>query len=153
MALSMSVRHGLAAVLLLVVAGCGGDSPPPREVRLLAPADLAGDATSFERRTGCRVDLRVYDAGEDLSAIARRRNVDVVAGPVPPGLKPHDSVELVRITLDRGLEVTVPKHLAAAFDKPTRPAGRRSTRWTIRRGAGNLDCARRWVSYATSDRP
>jgi hypothetical protein len=150
MALSMSARRTLAAVLLLALAGCGEESPPPREVRLLAPADLVDDVTSFERRTGCRVDARVYDAGEDLSAIARRRNVDVVAGPVPPGMKAHDSVELVRITLEPGLEVTVPKRLAAAFDKPTRPAGHRSTRWTIRRGAQNPGCARLWVSYATS---
>lgn len=150
MALSMSVRRPLAAALLLALAGCGGDPAPPREVRLLAPADLVDDVTSFERRTGCRVDLRVYDAGEDLPAIARRRNVDVVAGPVPPGMKAHDSVELVRITLEPGLEVTLPKRLAAAFDKPARPAGRRSTRWTIRRDAENLDCARLWVSYATS---
>jgi hypothetical protein len=150
MALSMSVRRVLAAPLLLALAGCGGDPAPQREVRLLAPADLVDDATSFERRTGCRVDVRVYDAGEDLSAIARRRNVDVVAGPVPPGLRPHDSVELVRITLEPGLEVTVPKSLAGAFDEPARPAGRRSTRWTIREGADNPDCARLWVAYATS---
>jgi hypothetical protein len=150
MALSMSVRRPLVAALLLILAGCGEESPPPREVRLLAPADLVDDIAGFERRTGCRVDLRVYDAGEDLSAIARRRNVDVVAGPVPPGLKPHDSVELVRITLEPRLEVTVPKRLAGAFDKPTRPAGRRSTRWTIRRDAENRECARLWVSYATS---
>lgn len=150
MARSMSVRRTLAAALLLLLAGCGDQSAPPREVRLLAPADLVGGVPSFEHRTGCRVDLRVYDAGEDLSAIAHRRNVDVVASPVPPGLKPHDSVELVRITLVAGLEITVPKRLAGAFAKPARPAGRRSTRWTIRRGAENAGCAKLWLSYATS---
>ncbi len=150
MRLSMAVRLVLAAALLLVLAGCGGSGAPRRELRLLAPADLVGDVRSFERQTGCRVDVRAYDAGEDLVAIARRRDVDVVAGPVPRGMKPHDSVALVRIALEPGLEITVPERLAAAFDKPTRPAGRRSTRWRLREAGDNPECARRWVAYATS---
>jgi hypothetical protein len=150
MPVSMAVRPLLAAVLLLALAACGGDEPPQPEVRLLAPADLAEDVSSFERATGCRVDLRVYDEGEDLDAIARRRDVDVVAGPAPPGTQPHDSVELVRVTLERGLEIMVPKRFARAFAKPARPAGRRLTRWTIRENGDNPGCARRWVAYATS---
>jgi hypothetical protein len=149
MPLSMAVRLLLAAVLLLL-SGCGEERPASREVRLLAPADLVEDLPSFERATGCRVDLRVYDEGEDLPVIARRRNVDVIAGPAPPGTEPHDSVEFVRITLERGLEITIPKRFARAFAKPARPAGRRSTRWTIREDGDNPDCARRWVAYATS---
>jgi hypothetical protein len=146
----MAVRLLLAAALLFVLSACGGDEPPRREVRLLAPADLVEDVSGFERATGCRVDLRVYDEGEDLPAIARRRDVDVVAGPPPPGTKPHDSVALVRVTLERGLEITVPRRFARAFAKPARPAGRRLTRWTIREDGDNPDCARRWVAYATS---
>jgi hypothetical protein len=150
MPLSMAVRPLLAAVLLLVLSACGGDEPPRREVRLLEPADLVEDVSSFERATGCHVDLRVYDEGEDLDAIARRRDVDVVAGPAPPGTEPHDSVELVRVTLESGLEITVPKRFARAFGKPTSPAGLRLTHWTIREDGDNPDCARRWVAYATS---
>jgi hypothetical protein len=150
MPLSMAVRLVLTAALLLIVAGCGGDETTSREVRLLAPADLVEDPSNFEEATGCRVDLRVYDEREDLPTIARRRDVDVVAGPSPPGTDPHDSVELVRITLEPGLEITVPKRLAQAFAKPARPAGRRETRWTIREAGDNPDCARRWVAYATS---
>jgi hypothetical protein len=150
MPLSMAVRLLLAAALLLVLSGCGEERPASREVRLLAPADLVEDVSSFERTTGCRVDLRVYDEGEDLPAIARRRNVDVVAGPAPPGTEPHDSVELVRVTLERGLEITIPKRFARAFAKPARPAGRRLTRWTTREDGDNPDCARRWIAYATS---
>jgi hypothetical protein len=144
----MYARLVLAAAALLSLTACGGKST--REVRLLAPVDLARDPSSFERETGCRVDLRVYDPGEDLGAIARRRDVDVVAAPTPPGLPPHDSVELVRIALDRGLELTIPKQLAPAFDRPGRPAGRRSTRWTIRAEGDNDGCARRWLAYAVS---
>jgi hypothetical protein len=150
MPLSMAVRLLLAAALLLVLSACGGDEPARREVRLLAPADLVEDLASFERTTGCRVDLRVYDEIENLAAIARRRDVDVVAGPAPPGTEPHDSVELVRVTLEHGLAITVPKRFARAFPKPARPAGRRLTRWTIRNEGDNPDCARRWVAYATS---
>jgi hypothetical protein len=150
MPLSMAVRLLLSAALMLILSGCGGDGPTSREVRLLAPADLVEDLSSFEQATRCRVDLRVYDEGEDLPTIARRRNVDVVAAPAPPGIEPHDSVELVRITLESGLEITVPKRLAQAFPKPARPAGRRETRWTFREAGENQDCARRWVAYATS---
>ena len=119
-------------------------------MRLLAPVALVGDPTRFERDTGCRVDLRVYDADEDLVAIARRRDVDVVARPTRADETPHDTVELARVTLDRGLEIVVPRGAAAAFGRPTRPAGRRETRWEIRRDAPNPDCARRWLAYATS---
>lgn len=149
MLLSMAVRLVLAAALLLLPA-CGGDGSPAYEVRILAPADLVENVASFERATGCRVDVRAYDAGEDLAAIARRRDVDVIAAPTPPGTRPHDSVELVRITFAPGLEITVPRRFASAFDKPARPAGRRSTRWTIRDEGENPDCAHRWVAYATS---
>jgi hypothetical protein len=152
MALSMAARLLFAAcVLLLVPAACGGDEPAARELRLVAPADLVEDVPSFERTTGCRVELRVYDESEeDLAAIVRRREADVVAYPTPRGQVPDDSVELVRITLDRGLEITVPKRLARAFHGTARPAGRRQTTWTIRKEGDNPDCARRWVAYATS---
>jgi hypothetical protein len=150
MALSMAVRLHLAAALLFVLAGCGGEQEARREVRLLAPAGIVEDVSRFERETGCRVDLRVYDKGENVAAIARRRDADVIAAPVPPGGVVHDSVELVRITLEAGLEITVPKPLASAFDGAVRPAGRRRTAWTIRQDGDNPDCARRWLDYATS---
>jgi spermidine/putrescine-binding protein len=150
MARSMAVRRLLAAALLLVLAGCGGTEPASRELRLVAPADLVEPVPSFERATGCRVEVRVYDEGEDLAAIVRRRDADVVASPTPPGELPDDSVELVHVTLDGGPELTVPKRLASAFDGPTRPAGRRSTTWVIRKEGENPDCARRWIAYATS---
>jgi hypothetical protein len=149
MALSMSIRSTLAAAFLVAVAGCGGDSDPSREVRLLAPAGLAEDVVPFERQTGCRVDLRVYDEGEDLAAIARGRDVDVVAEPVSAGETPHDSIELVRVELATGLEVTIPKELAAAYRGTARPAGVRRNRWKIREQGENEDCARRWLTYAT----
>jgi len=146
----MAIRFLLAAVATLALTSCGGDGTTPREVRLLAPVGIADDIATFERRTGCRVDFRVYDAGEDISAIAARRNVDVVAGPVAPGEAAHDSVELVRVQLERGLELTIPKELAPAFDRPARPAGVRRTRWAIREDGENEDCAERWLDYATS---
>jgi len=60
-------------------------------------------------------------------------------------------VPLVRITLERGLTITIPKRLASAFaGAPIRPAGRRSIVWTIREEGGNDTCARRWLDYATS---
>jgi hypothetical protein len=149
MARSMAVRLLVAAALVATLAACGDEKVMP-EVSLLAPAGLVGDFTPFEGETGCRVDLRVYDDDEDIDAIARRRDVDVVARPVRPGERPDDSVELVRITLDRGLEITIPKRLAAAYDRPARPAGRRLTRWTIRHDGENPGCARRWLAYATS---
>jgi hypothetical protein len=150
MALSMAVRFILAAALLLAVAACGRQEPASPELRLLAPADLVEDLPTFERSSGCRVDLRVYDEAEDLAAIAKRRDVDVVAAPPAAGTQPHDSVELVRITLEPGLELTVPRRFASAFEAPARPAGRRSTRWTIRNDGDNPACARQWVAYATS---
>ncbi len=115
-------KRALVAAALLALAGCGG-SGDRREVKLLAPAGLVGDVAPFERETGCRVDLRVYDEGEDLDAIARRRDVDVIAEPVPPGERADDSVELVRVTLRSGIEITVPKKLASAFHG-TVPTGR-----------------------------
>jgi hypothetical protein len=150
MALSMSIRVTLtAAACLAALAGCGGDSETRREVRLLAPAGLADDVAPFERQTGCRVDQRVYDEGEDLAAIARRRDVDVVAAPASPGETPHDSIQLVRVELADGLELTMPKELASAYRGTTRPAGVRRTRWEIREEGENEDCARRWLAYAT----
>lgn len=146
----MAVRLHLTAVLLLALAACGGDEEARLEVRLLAPAGIVEDTRRFERDTGCRVDLRIYDDGEDVDAIARRRDADVVAGPVPPGQTPHASVELVRITLEGGLELTIPSELASAFDRPVRPAGRRSIVWTIRAEGDNDACARSWLDYATS---
>lgn len=147
---SMAVRLHLAAGLLLALAGCGGDRESRAEVRLLAPAGVARDVARFERETGCRVDLRVYDEEEDVAGIARRRNADVVAGPVPPGGTAHVSEPLVRITIAKGLVVTIPMRLASAFDRPARPAGRRSVAWSIRPEGENDACAQRWLAYATS---
>jgi hypothetical protein len=148
---SMATRARVAAALLpaLVSVGCGGDRPPTREVRVLAPPGLVGDVSSFERGTGCRVALRVYDEEEDIAAVADLRDADVVAEPAAPGLPAHDSVELVRITLDDGLVITVPKALAAAFRGRRRPAGRRRTAWVVREEGNNDACARRWLTYAT----
>jgi hypothetical protein len=146
----MAARLHLVAALLFALAGCGGDAETREEVRLLAPAGIVEDVTPFERDTGCRVDLRVYDEEEDLDAIARRRDVDVVAGPVPPGAVPHIVEELVRVTVTTGLEITIPKRLASAFEAPARPAGRRTLAWSIREEGENDACARRWVAYATS---
>jgi hypothetical protein len=150
MTLSMAARALLAATLLLALAGCADDEEPRREVRLLAPAGIVDDVSRFERETGCRVDLRVYDEDEDVDAIARRRDADVVAGPAPPGSTPHITQELVHITLESGIEVTIPKPLASAFDGEVRPAGRRSLVWTIREEGDNPSCAQRWLAYATS---
>ena len=148
----MVVRAHLALGLLLALAGCGGDGggDSRSEVRLLAPAGVAPDTARFERESGCRVDLRVYDEEEDVAAIARRRDADVVAGPVPPGGTAHFSEPLVRITIAKNLELTLPKQLASAFDRRARPAGRRSLAWSIRREGENDACARRWLAYATS---
>lgn len=148
---SMSIRTLLVAAVLASLAGCGGETQG--EVRLLAPADLAEDAeiARFERDSGCRVDLRVYDIGEDLEAIADRRDTDVVAGPVPSGGLAHDSVELARVKLRSGVVLTLPRGLARAFDNAAvEPAGRRDTAWTIRAEGDNEDCARRWLDYVTS---
>jgi fructose-1-phosphate kinase PfkB-like protein len=146
----MAARRHLTAALLLALAGCGGDAGTGEEVRLLAPAGIADDFARFERETRCRVDLRVYDEEEDVEAIARRRDVDVIAGPIPAGATPHVSEELVRVTIAEGLEVTIPKRLATAFEAPARPAGRRSLAWSIREEGENGACARRWLAYVTS---
>jgi hypothetical protein len=151
MAGSMVFRALLGASLVLATTSCGGDEAPRRELGILAPAGLAelDHVRSFERKTGCRVDLRVYDENEDIAAIARRRDVDVVATP-STRTDAHESIELVRITLESGLEITVPKRFAKAFDRPARPAGRRSIRWTIRPEGENPGCARRWLAYTNS---
>jgi hypothetical protein len=148
---SMSTRTILAAALVAGVAGCGGDREP--EIRLLAPAGVVedSDAASFEERTGCRVDLRVYDAGEDVDAIAERRDTDVLAVPTAEGGVVHVSHFLVRATLKGGVVVTVPRRLASALNPiETHPAGRRDLTWTIREEGDNDECARRFLAYATS---
>jgi hypothetical protein len=146
----MSMRTLLAAALLFVLAGCGGDSAA-LEVRLLAPVGIAKDVAGFERMTGCRVDLRVYDDGEDVDAIARRRDADVVARPTLAGGVAHVVETLVRVTLEGGVVLTIPRELASAFDAGNvRSAGRRQLSWTIREEGDNDDCARRWFAHATS---
>jgi len=146
----MSIRPFLAALLLALLAGCGGDSPT-REVRLLAPVGIAKNIAAFEQETGCQVDLRVYDEGEDVDAIARRRDADAVAGTTPRGQAPDVVDQLAQVTLKGGVVVTIPRRLAAAFDwVDIRPAGRRRISWTIRGEGDNDDCARRWIAYATS---
>jgi spermidine/putrescine-binding protein len=154
----MDVRLLLTATVLVVLAGCGGEESS-RELHLLAPAGYVEDGstdpsadwvTPFERATGCRVDVRVYDEGEDVGAIARRRDADVIAGPFAPRAVPHASADLVRITLDGGVTITIPRSLAPAFRGTSRPAGRRTTGWVMRREGDNRDCARRWIAYVTS---
>ena len=147
----MSIRAIAAAGLLAAVAGCSGESQ--REVRLLAPVGIVEDAeaTRFERDTGCRVDLRVYDENEDLDALARRRDADAIAGPVRPGGTPDDSVALAKVTLRGGVVVTIPRELAAALHPVSVvPAGRRETAWRLRADGDNDECGRRWLAYATS---
>jgi hypothetical protein len=168
----MSIRIALAAALACVAAGCGGSSAEKREVRLLAPPGYVEDGstlpesdwvTPFERRTGCEVDARIYDENEDVVAIARRRDVDAVAGSdeilarlrrageLLPGSTPHDSVALVDVTLASGVELTVPQDLARAL-RPVliRPGGHRTTAWAIRKDGDNHDCARHWIAHAIS---
>ena len=147
---SMSARALLAATLV-ALTGCGGEEK--REVRLLAPVGIVSDADSarFERETDCLVDLRVYDPGEDLGAIADRRDTDAIARPTREGETVHVSEELARLTLKGGVVVTVPRRLAAALDPvETRPAGRRRLSWAFREDGDNDECARRWIAYATS---
>lgn len=146
----MRTSVAAAPLLALALAGCGSGATHTREVRVLAPPGLVGNVTPFERATGCRVDLRVYDDGEEIAALADRRDADVVAAPVPAGHRAHDSVELVSVTLDGGLTITVPENLAAAFSGPTRRAGRRRTVWVIREEGENATCAQRWLAYATA---
>jgi hypothetical protein len=142
----MSIRAPLAATLLAVLAGCGGDQPP--EVRVLAPAWIDADVQRFEDESGCRVDLRTYDEGEDLAPIAERRDIDVIA---ELQLNPIDQAErFVRVTLSGGVVVTIPERLASAFTGPKAPAQPRSISWAIRPEGDNPDCARRWLAYATS---
>ncbi len=144
------MRALLAAAFLTVLAGCGGDSPP-REVRLLAPVGVAKDVPRFERETGCRVDLRVYDEAEDVGAIARRRGADVIAGGTPAGGVPDVVQELARLTLEGGIVLIIPRSLASEFDwVDIRSAGRRQLSWTISEEGDNDDCARRWLAHATS---
>ena len=147
----MAIRPLLAAGLLAAaLAGCGGDSVS-REVRLLAPVGIARDVTGCEQEPGCRVDLRVYDVGEDIAAIARRRDVDAIAAPTPTGRDPDVVEELVRLTLKGGVVLIIPRNLASAFDwVDVRSAGRREISWTIREEGDNDDCARRWIAHAIS---
>lgn len=147
---SMSIRALLAAGLLAVVVGCGGDSAA-REVRLLAPVGIAKDVSGFEQETGCHVDLRVYDEGEDIAAIARRRDADAIAAPTPPGGVPDVVEELVRVTLEGGVVLTIPRDLASAFNAAeVRAAGQRQISWMIREQGDNDECARRWIAHAVS---
>ena len=148
---SMSARAVLTAALLIALAGCGGEER--REVRLLAPVGIVSDEdmARFERETDCRVDLRAYDADEDLEAIAERRDTDAIAAPTRNGETPHVSEALVQLTLKDGVVVIVPARLSAALDPLLiRPAGRRELTWTTREEGDNDDCARRWIAYATS---
>ena len=147
----MSARALLAAAIAAAVAGCGGADQ--LEVRLLAPPGVVADAEAaqFERESGCRVDLRVYDSDEDVEAIAERRDTDVVARPPSDGEPPDIAEQLVRATLRGGVVVTVPRELVAALDPvETRPAGRRELSWIILDQGDNDECARRWLAYATS---
>jgi hypothetical protein len=147
---SMSIRVLLAAALVAFLVGCGGNSAA-REVQLLAPVGIAKDVTGFEQETGCRVDLRVYDEGEDIAAIARRRDADAIAGPTPPGGIPDVVEELVRVTLEGGVVLTIRRDLAPAFSaREVRSAGRRQISWTIREQGDNDECARRWIAHAAS---
>lgn len=150
----MSARILLAAAVLLLTA-CGGDDTR-REVRLLAPVYVPLQAAAFERETGCEVDARIYDEDEDVEAIARRRNADVVAadratldgfGRELSHRTRFSSVSLVRVDLDDGPPVTVPQELGAAFDGAQEPAGTRQTAWAVRGAGPNDDCARRWIAY------
>jgi len=144
----MAVRL-LAAAAVLALAGCGSKASEPH-VAVLAPAWIDDDVSRFEQQTGCRVDLRVYDEGEDLAAIAKRRETDVVATPVPGGQDADQVEEFVHVTLDGGVELTIPKRLAGAFSGQTRPAGSRGIVWTTtHRGGGDRRCISRWVGYVT----
>lgn len=139
----------LAAAALLTVAGCGSSTAQPH-VGVLAPAWIDDDIPRFEHQTGCRVDLRTYDEGEDLAAIAKRRETDVIAAPVPRGQDGDQVEQFVHVTVDGGVELTIPKRLASAFEGPQRPAGRRGIVWLTRDGNGDRRCIGRWVRYATS---
>ena len=144
---SMSIRALLVATVL-ALAGYGGDEST-REVSLVAPVWIGADIQRFERESGCRVDLRVYDEGEDLNAIAERRDVDIVAR---PALRPpiDETEQFVRVFLSGGADVTIPRELASAFPGRKEPAPPRSIRWEARPEGDNEACARRWIAYATS---
>ena len=147
----MAVRV-LAAAAVLALAGCGSKANEPH-VAVLAPGWIDDDVPRFEQQTGCRVDLRVYDESEDLAAIAERRETDVVATAVPSERNADQVEEFVHVTLDGGVEITIPKQLARAFDGPRRPAGSRAIVWTTtNRGSGDRRCISRWVDYVTPSR-
>jgi hypothetical protein len=144
----MAVRL-LAAAALLGLAGCGSSAEQPH-VALLAPAWIDADVPRFEQQTGCRVDLRVYDEGEDLPAIAERRETDLIATPVSRDQDADQTEAFVRMTLDGGVEVTIPQRLASAFSGPRRPAGTRGIVWLpTRHGSGDRRCIGRWLLYVT----
>jgi hypothetical protein len=148
----MSVRTLVAAALALGLTACGGGNSE-RELRLLAPAGVVEDEQlrRFERETGCRVDVRVYDAEEDVDAIAERRDTDVIAGPTPNGSIPHVSEAMVRATLEGGIVVTIPRELASALNPVVvRPAGRRELSWLRRKEGDSAGCAVRWIAQAIS---
>lgn len=142
----MSARALLTAALAVALAGCGGDAR--REVRVLAPAWIEVDLQRFEEESGCRADLRVYDDGERLEPIAERRDADVVAARVQPG-SGDQTEEFVRVRLS-GVEVKLPRRLAAAVGGRQQPAGRRSIVWRLRPEGDNDECGRRWIAYVTS---
>jgi hypothetical protein len=148
----MSVRTLVAAALALGLTACGGEDSE-RELRLLAPAGIVEDedVRHFERETGCRVEVRVYDMEEDVDAIAERRDTDVIARPTPNGTVPHVSEAMVRATLEGGIVVTVPRELASALNPiEVRPAGRRELSWLRREEGDNPSCAARWIAQAIS---
>jgi hypothetical protein len=140
----------LVVLALLGLAGCGSSSRQPR-VGLLAPAWIDDDIPRFEQQTACRVDLRVYDEGEDLPAIAERRETDVIAAAVHRGQDADQTEPFVTVTLEGGVEVTVPRRLGSAFTGPRRAAGTRGIVWLpTRKGRGDRRCIGRWIAYATS---
>jgi hypothetical protein len=148
----MSARTLLAAALAVGLTACGGGDSE-QELRLLAPVGLVEDRDQrrFERETGCRVDLRVYDVEEDVEAIAERRDADAIAAPTPNGAVPHVSEEMVRATLEGSVVVTVSRRLAPALNPvEVRPAGRRELSWVLREDGDNRECATRWIAQAMS---
>lgn len=155
----------LLAAALLILAGCGGSGEVGRddgELRLLVPPGYA-DERLVERETDCTTDIRVYDETEDVVALARRRDVDAIAGSeriigalrkadeLLPGTSPVDMVEYVEARLEGGVVITLPRDLASAFDTvSTRSVGRRTTVWVVRKDADNRICAEQWIAHAIS---